>query len=457
MKASFAAALVAAAMSAANAADFCDQWGQTTSGDYIIYNNMWGKADATTAKQCTGLASGSGDTISWHTNWSYQGGEAKVKSYPNAALEFDPVPLTSVKSIPSTMQYTVKYSGTVVADVAYDLFTSSTADGEKEFEIMIWLAAIGGAGPISSTGKPIDTTTIAGNEWSVYSGPNGQMMVYSFVAPKQVENFEGDLMEFFNYLAKSQSFKTSQFLIKVECGTEPFLGDDVTLTVSKYSAVVNTGGASGTTGSSTTAQSSDSSSSTQTTTAPSTSSTGSSAETPSTGSSSEQTPSTSSTGSSAETPSSGSSTGSSSEQTPATSGTGSSAETPSSGSSTGSSSEQTPATSSTGSSAETPSTGSSSEQTPATSSTGSSEEAPASSSGETTTSSSGDETTTSASSDVSTPSMTTAPSTSSTSSSSEETPSTSSTGSFTGQAESTTAPSTPATGPKCTTRRVRRE
>ncbi|KAL4161466.1 hypothetical protein PRNP1_002020 [Phytophthora ramorum] len=475
MKASFAAALAAAAMSAANAADFCDQWGQTTSGDYIIYNNMWGKADATTAKQCTGLASGSGDTISWHTNWSYQGGEAKVKSYPNAALEFDPVPLTSVKSIPSTMQYTVKYSGTVVADVAYDLFTSSTADGEKEFEIMIWLAAIGGAGPISSTGKPIDTTTIAGNEWSVYSGPNGQMMVYSFVAPKQVENFEGDLMEFFNYLAKSQSFKTSQFLIKVECGTEPFLGDDVTLTVSKYSAVVNTGGASGTTGSSTTAQSSDSSSSTQTTTAPSTSSTGSSAETPSTGSSSEQTPSTSSTGSSAETPSSGSSTGSSSEQTPATSGTGSSAETPSTGSSseqtpatsstgssaetpsTGSSSEQTPATSSTGSSAETPSTGSSSEQTPATSSTGSSEEAPASSSGETTTSSSGDETTTSASSDVSTPSMTTAPSTSSTSSSSEETPSTSSTGSFTGQAESTTAPSTPATGPKCTTRRVRRE
>ncbi|KAL4110408.1 hypothetical protein PRIC1_002099 [Phytophthora ramorum] len=435
MKASFAAALAAAAMSAANAADFCDQWGQTTSGDYIIYNNMWGKADATTAKQCTGLTSGSGDTISWHTNWSYQGGEAKVKSYPNAALEFDPVPLTSVKSIPSTMQYTVKYSGTVVADVAYDLFTSSTADGEKEFEIMIWLAAIGGAGPISSTGKPIDTTTIAGNEWSVYSGPNGQMMVYSFVAPKQVENFEGDLMEFFNYLAKSQSFKTSQFLIKVECGTEPFLGDDVTLTVSKYSAVVNTGGASGTTGSSTgsstTAQSSDSSSSTQTTTAPSTSSTGSSAETPSTGSSSEQTPSTSSTGSSAETPSSGSSTGSSSEQTPATSGTGSSAETPS--------------------------TGSSSEQTPATSSTGSSEEAPASSSGETTTSSSGDETTTSASSDVSTPSMTTAPSTSSTSSSSEETPSTSSTGSFTGQAESTTAPSTPASGLKCTTRRVRRE
>ncbi|KAE9045328.1 hypothetical protein PR002_g2296 [Phytophthora rubi] len=69
----------------------------------------------------------------------------------------------------------------------------------------------GGAGAISSTGKPIASTTIAGTQWSVCKGPNGSMMVYSLVASKQVENFEGDLMEFFNYLAKDQG---SQFLIK---------------------------------------------------------------------------------------------------------------------------------------------------------------------------------------------------------------------------------------------------
>ncbi|POM80511.1 Endoglucanase, partial [Phytophthora palmivora] len=257
MKVFFAAALTAAAVSVANAADFCDQWGQAKSGNYIIYNNLWGSSAATGGgKQCTGLDSGSGDSVSWHTTWSWQGGDKSVKSFSNAALEFDPVPLTEVKSIPSTMSYTVKYSGKVVADVAYDLFTSSTAKGEKEFEIMIWLAAIGGAGPISSTGKAIDTTTIAGTEWSVYSGPNGQMMVYSFVASKQVENFEGDLMEFFNYLTKSQNFKTSQYLIKVECGTEPFIGKDVTMKVSKYSAAVNTGSG----GSTTPTQSGDSSS-----------------------------------------------------------------------------------------------------------------------------------------------------------------------------------------------------
>ncbi|KAG2838309.1 hypothetical protein PC129_g5072 [Phytophthora cactorum] len=403
MKVLFAAALTAAAMSAAYAEEFCDQWGKTTSGNYIIYNNLWGSSAATGGgKQCTSLDSGSGDTVAWQTTWSWQGGDKEVKSYANAALEFDPVPLTEVKSIPSTMSYKVKYSGKVVADVAYDLFTSSTAKGEKEFEIMIWLAAIGGAGPISSTGKAIDTTTIAGTEWSVYSGPNGQMMVYSFVASKQVEDFEGDLMEFFNYLVKSQSFKTSQYLIKVECGTEPFLGTDVTMTVSKYSATVNTGSGGGTTPT----QSGDSSSTgAQTTTAPST------------GSSTEETPSTSSTGSSTE-------------QTP----------------STGSSTE------------ETPSTGSSTEQTPSTSS--GDDDTTTSSGDAAETSGSGDDTTTSGSEEEITPSATTAPTTSS---SSEETPST---GSFTGQQEPTTStdsssseetPSTPATNPKCTLRRVRRD
>ncbi len=40
--------------------------------------------------------------------------------------------------------------GTVVADVAYDLFTSSTAGGSNVNEIMIWLANFN-AGPISAT------------------------------------------------------------------------------------------------------------------------------------------------------------------------------------------------------------------------------------------------------------------------------------------------------------------
>ncbi|KAG6577984.1 cell 12A endoglucanase [Phytophthora cinnamomi] len=413
MKVLFAAALTAAAVSVTSAAEFCDQWGQAKSGNYIIYNNLWGSSAASSGgKQCTALDSASGDSVAWHTTWTWQGGDKSVKSFANAALQFDPVPLSQVKSIPSTMAYSVKSSGKAVTDVSYDLFTSSSATGEKEFEIMIWLAALGGAGAISSTGKPIASTTIAGTQWSVYKGPNGSMMVYSFVASKQVENFDGDLKEFLDYLVKEQSFKDSQYLIKVECGTEPFVGTDVTMTVSKYSASVITGSG----GSPTPAQSGDSSSAyEQTTTAPST---GSSAEQttpapadPSTGSSTEQTttaPAASDAGSSKQSPSTPS-TGSSTEQTtdaPAASNTGSSEETPSTGSS-----YETPATSDAGSSAETPSTGSSYE-TPSTGDSSTSQQEP------------------------------TTPGTPSTSSSSEETPST---------------PSTPETNPKCVLRRVRRD
>lgn len=50
----------------------------------------------------------------------------------------------------------------IVADVAYDMFSSSSADGSNEYETMIWLAALGGAGPICSTGSAIPTVTVNG-------------------------------------------------------------------------------------------------------------------------------------------------------------------------------------------------------------------------------------------------------------------------------------------------------
>lgn len=57
----------------------------------------------------------------------------------------DDFTLSDISSMESTWDWT--YTGSdIVADVAYDIFTSSTAGGSNEYEIMIWLAAIGGAG-----------------------------------------------------------------------------------------------------------------------------------------------------------------------------------------------------------------------------------------------------------------------------------------------------------------------
>jgi len=68
-----------------------------------------------------------------------------VKSYPNAVVTFTPKQLSAISSMQSTFDWS--YSGSdVVADVSYDMFTSSSASGSNEYEIMIWLAALGGAG-----------------------------------------------------------------------------------------------------------------------------------------------------------------------------------------------------------------------------------------------------------------------------------------------------------------------
>lgn len=96
---------------------------------------------------------------------------------------------------------------------------------------MIWLAALGTAGPISSAysaaGDAIPVTTgtieIAGEKWKLYKGENAPQTVYSFVAEEQVGGFKGDLMGFFEYLEEEMGVGLkSQFVTSIGAGTEPF-------------------------------------------------------------------------------------------------------------------------------------------------------------------------------------------------------------------------------------------
>ncbi|KAI5787301.1 concanavalin A-like lectin/glucanase domain-containing protein [Geopyxis carbonaria] len=240
MKVSLALSVLASA-AVAYAADFCGQWDSvTTSNNYIIYNNLWGSSAATSGSQCTGLDSASGTTVAWHTSWTWAGGQYNVKSFANANLIFTPKQISAISSIPSTVKYT--YTGTTgaVANVAYDIFTSSTSgSSSSEYEVMIWLAALGGAGPISSTGSAVATVTIAGVSWKLYDGYNGSMHVFSFVAVSTVTSFSGDAKLFLNYLVSNYGMPSSQYVNTLQAGTEPFVGTSAKLTVSAFSVAVN--------------------------------------------------------------------------------------------------------------------------------------------------------------------------------------------------------------------------
>lgn len=141
--------------------------------------------------------------------------------------------LSSISSLPSTWTWSYSDSN-IIANVAYDLFTSSSASGSAQYEVMIWLSALGGAGPISSSGSPIATVTLAGKQFKLYKGPNGSMTVFSFVASSAINSFNGDLNEFLVYLRNNQGLPSSQILQSVGAGTEPFTGSNAVLTTTAY-------------------------------------------------------------------------------------------------------------------------------------------------------------------------------------------------------------------------------
>jgi len=231
-------------------ADNCEEWGTIVTGAYTVYNNLWGQGAADSGSQCFGVDGLSGDTVSWHATWTWVGGPGQVKSYPNVVLTsstVDTPQVSTIESIPSTWRWT--YTGTgLITNVAYDLFTSSSPTGDEEFEIMIWLGRLGGAGPISENYSaegesiPIATGIQAGGQtWDLYKGPNGQMTVFSFVPANNggnVNNFSGDLIDFVDYLVDEQSFNESQYLISAGAGTEPFEGVDAVFTTSAYSITI---------------------------------------------------------------------------------------------------------------------------------------------------------------------------------------------------------------------------
>lgn len=104
------------------------------------YQDLWGESAATSGSQCTTVNSLSGSTLNWSTSWTWAGGSSSVKSYANAALTFTPKQLSAIKSIPIVWDWS--YTGSnIVADVSFDMFTSSTSTGSSQYEIMVWVSS----------------------------------------------------------------------------------------------------------------------------------------------------------------------------------------------------------------------------------------------------------------------------------------------------------------------------
>jgi xyloglucan-specific endo-beta-1,4-glucanase len=87
------------------------------------------------------------------------------------------------------------------------------------------LQRYGGIWPITEdpNGKPAETVKVAGYDWELYTGWNGDMRVYSFLPPGDaIHSFSADVLDFFDFLTANYDFPASnQYML-----SESPQGDD---------------------------------------------------------------------------------------------------------------------------------------------------------------------------------------------------------------------------------------
>ncbi|KAL6860688.1 hypothetical protein ACO1O0_004720 [Amphichorda felina] len=231
-------AILAALAPLALAKSLCGQFQHHSSDGYYFNNNMWGAGTAD-GKQCLVVDKTARDGVSYHVDWTWSGGNKNnVKAYPYAGRELGTKKkVSSIDSIPTTASW--GYKGNARANVAYDLFTAADPNHDEssgDYELMIWLGKIGEVWPI---GPKVGTVNIGGMDWDLHDGFNGDMHVYSFVAPTPRKSFKGDVKDYFDYLTKHKDFPADkQHLLILQFGSEPFNGGPATFTVNSWSGSV---------------------------------------------------------------------------------------------------------------------------------------------------------------------------------------------------------------------------
>ncbi|KAF3008626.1 hypothetical protein E8E13_008322 [Curvularia kusanoi] len=223
----------------------CTQYAYYSTAGYEILNNLWGKDAASSGSQCTYYegSSSSGSGIKWSSTWTWQGAENNVKSYVYAGrIVSKGNTIANIKTMSTQIDWNYNTTNNVRANVAYDIFTAQDpnhVNSSGDYELMIWLGRLGGVWPISQSGSPIATVTIAGYNFDLYFGYNGSMKVYSFVrsGSNDITSFRADVKLFFNYLVSNQQYPaSSQNLIVYQIGTEAFTGGPAKFSVSSFSA-----------------------------------------------------------------------------------------------------------------------------------------------------------------------------------------------------------------------------
>ena len=96
----------------------CGQWDLITTGSFTLYQDLWNE-QAGSGSQCTAVdsLSNDGNTLAWHTEWSWNGDLTTPKSYANAVGNLTSKPLNQLSSVSTNWNY--RYDARLLSPSAF--------------------------------------------------------------------------------------------------------------------------------------------------------------------------------------------------------------------------------------------------------------------------------------------------------------------------------------------------
>jgi hypothetical protein len=214
-------------------------------GQYWVNNNQWGvAASGTSGQQCVWGTCETGDLVGWGTSWNWTNANGGVKTYASLVFGWQfglkvkttglPVPISQNPQINCGWDFTVAQTGTL--DVSYDTWLHTInvatdpstagnggASATPSEEVMVWLYAAGGAGPIGPV--VAQNISLAGTTWNLHQGPGGSTWpVSSYVRTGNATTSVMNMMVFYNDLVSRGWIPSTRYLSSIQAGTEVFSG-----------------------------------------------------------------------------------------------------------------------------------------------------------------------------------------------------------------------------------------
>lgn len=225
----------------------CEDYRHFRAGEYLIANNVWGKAGIgtdETYEQCIWLDSRDAP-VRGGWDWSWPVGNERVKAYPEIIYGWSPWSESSTTPrLPVRLAelggFIVSYDTTLdapeaVFNTSFDLWLTSSLPpslDNRTHEVMIWVNQQNWSASASSVTQFLERTSIDEAEYDVWKTENSwDYIAFRKVIPTSTGTVR--IGSFLDYLVRTGHIPASAYLASIEFGNEVVSGTG-RITIRRY-------------------------------------------------------------------------------------------------------------------------------------------------------------------------------------------------------------------------------